>query len=165
MARLGSWIEPFPQGIYVRPADAWVDPSVPKPLALVTHGHADHARGGHQEVWATPETLAIMETRYGPLLKAGVQVYEYNRTMMHHKIMVVDHLWSTVGTTNFDNRSFSHNEENNVCLCDEAFARELSDTFERDILVCEQVTLESWKRRPLLEKTAEALASFVQDQV
>lgn len=66
MARLGSWIEPFPEGIYIRPADAWVDPGEPKPRALVTHGHADHARGGHEQVWATPETLAIMECRYGP---------------------------------------------------------------------------------------------------
>ena len=65
MARLGSWIEPFPEGIYVRPADAWVDPSEPKARALVTHGHSDHARGGHGAVWATPETLAIMECRYG----------------------------------------------------------------------------------------------------
>ncbi len=66
MARLGSWIEPFPEGIYVRPADAWVDPSQPKQRALVTHGHADHARGGHGQVWATAETVAIMECRYGP---------------------------------------------------------------------------------------------------
>jgi putative mRNA 3-end processing factor len=65
MARLGNWIEPFPEGIYVKPADAWVDPSRPKPRALVTHGHADHARGGHGTVWATTETLAIMTTRYG----------------------------------------------------------------------------------------------------
>src|SRR5438309_6636462 len=66
MARLGSWIESHPEGIYVRPADAWVDPSQPKSKALVTHGHSDHARGGHGAVLATPETLAIMETRYGP---------------------------------------------------------------------------------------------------
>ena len=65
MARLGSWIEPFPEGIYVKPADAWVDPSQPKARALVTHGHADHARGGHEKVWATPETLSIMDCRYG----------------------------------------------------------------------------------------------------
>jgi len=65
MARLGNWIEPFPEGIYVKPADAWVDPSQPKDRALVTHGHADHARGGHKAVWATPETLAIMDVRYG----------------------------------------------------------------------------------------------------
>ncbi len=102
---------------------------------------------------------------YGALLKAGVQVFEYNRTMMHHKIMVVDGLWSTVGTTNFDNRSFSHNEENNVCVCDEGVAAELTATFERDIAVCEVVTLDGWKKRGLPLKTAEALASFVQDQV
>jgi putative mRNA 3-end processing factor len=66
MARLGSWIEPFPEGIYVKPADAWIDPSEAKPRALVTHGHGDHARGGHAQVWATAETLAIMECRYGP---------------------------------------------------------------------------------------------------
>jgi putative mRNA 3-end processing factor len=65
MARLGSWIEPFPEGIYVRPADAWIDPSRPKPRALVTHGHSDHACGGHGSVHATPETLAIMGCRYG----------------------------------------------------------------------------------------------------
>jgi cardiolipin synthase len=102
---------------------------------------------------------------YGALLKAGVRVFEYNRTMMHHKIMMVDGLWCTVGTTNFDSRSFAHNEENNVCACDEGFAGELTRTFERDIAVCEEVTLEAWKQRSLPLKTAEALASFVQDQV
>jgi putative mRNA 3-end processing factor len=66
MARLGSWIESHPEGIYVRPADAWIDPSQPKARALITHGHSDHARGGHAAVLATPETLAIMEVRCGP---------------------------------------------------------------------------------------------------
>src|SRR6185503_8069671 len=66
MARLGCWIDPLSEGIYVRPADAWIDPSRPKPTALVTHGHADHARGGHGKVFATAETLAIMDCRYGP---------------------------------------------------------------------------------------------------
>ncbi|MGC6400700.1 ligase-associated DNA damage response exonuclease [Sphingomonas sp. FW199] len=65
MARLGDWIDPRPEGIYVPAADAWIDPSQPKSRALVTHGHADHARGGHGAVWATPETLAIMGVRYG----------------------------------------------------------------------------------------------------
>src|ERR1044072_782401 len=72
MARLGSWVNPFPEGISLAPADAWIDPSQPKPKALVTHGHADHARGGHGQVWATAETLAIMDCRYGP--QAGVEV-------------------------------------------------------------------------------------------
>jgi putative mRNA 3-end processing factor len=65
MARLGSWIESHPEGIYVRPADAWIDPSQPKARAWITHGHGDHARGGHGAVLATAETLAIMGVRYG----------------------------------------------------------------------------------------------------
>ena len=59
-----SWIEPHPHGIRVVPADAWVDPSIAVDRALVTHGHADHARGGHGATVATPETLAIMALRY-----------------------------------------------------------------------------------------------------
>ncbi|MFO6431246.1 ligase-associated DNA damage response exonuclease [Erythrobacter sp. W302b] len=59
-----SWIRPEPHGIHVVPADIWVDPSRAAPRALVTHGHADHARGGHGETIATPATLAIMKLRY-----------------------------------------------------------------------------------------------------
>lgn len=65
MTRVGSWIEVFADGIYVRPADAWIDPAQPKPRALITHGHSDHARGGHGAVLATAETLAMMTLRYG----------------------------------------------------------------------------------------------------
>ena len=79
MARLGSWIESHPEGIYVRPADSWIDPSQPKQRALITHGHADHARGGHDKVLATPETLAIMECRYGP--QPGGQGLAYDETI------------------------------------------------------------------------------------
>ncbi len=78
MAKLGSWIEPQPHGIYIPAADAWVDPSRPVARALITHGHADHARGGHGQVWATPETLAIMECRYGA--QNGVAV-NYGETL------------------------------------------------------------------------------------
>jgi cardiolipin synthase len=102
---------------------------------------------------------------YGALLDAGVVLLEYNRTMMHHKIMIVDGLWSTVGTANFDNRSFSHNEESNICLCDEPFAQTLTETFEKDAAVCQRVTKESWRKRGLLARVMEGFASFVQDQV
>lgn len=70
MKRLGSWIKPHPTGLYLPSIDTWIDPSVPVKRALVTHGHADHARGGHESVMATPETLAIMEARYGPHIHA-----------------------------------------------------------------------------------------------
>lgn len=102
---------------------------------------------------------------YGAVLEAGVEIYEYNRTMMHHKVMIVDNLWSTIGTSNFDNRSFSHNEESNVCLCDEDFAGQLTRMHERDLAVCDVVTLDAWRQRGLPQKTVEAMASFVQDQV
>lgn len=59
-----SWIRPDPRGIFVVPANAWIDPAHPADLALITHGHADHARGGHGQTFATPETLAIMKLRY-----------------------------------------------------------------------------------------------------
>lgn len=87
MARttLGDWIEPHPHGIYVRPADAWIDPSTPQPRALVTHGHADHARGGHGAVWATPETLAIMDVRYG---RQSANPVQYGETIRMGEVEV-----------------------------------------------------------------------------
>ena len=72
---IASWIEPHPTGIYVRPADMWIDPSQPRANVLVTHGHADHARGGHGAVWATPETLAIMALRYGGAARETAMPY------------------------------------------------------------------------------------------
>jgi putative mRNA 3-end processing factor len=64
MARDFAWIRPEPWGIHVVPSDTWIDPAREVPHALVTHGHADHARGGHGVTVATPETLAIMDLRY-----------------------------------------------------------------------------------------------------
>jgi putative mRNA 3-end processing factor len=61
-----DWIAPHPTGIEIKGANAWIDPSEPREIAIVTHGHADHARGGHGLVYATPQTLAIMTARYGP---------------------------------------------------------------------------------------------------
>lgn len=66
MTSLGTWLTPASDGIYCPPGDFWIDPGNPQARALITHGHADHARGGHGRVVATPETLAIMTARYGP---------------------------------------------------------------------------------------------------
>ncbi|MES2698573.1 MAG: DNA ligase-associated DEXH box helicase, partial [Pseudomonadota bacterium] len=79
MAADFSWIRPEPHGIHVVPADAWIDPSQAVPRALVTHGHADHARGGHGETIATPETLAIMDLRYNT--REGAQPVAYGETI------------------------------------------------------------------------------------
>ena len=75
-----SWLRPEPYGLYVAPADAWIDPARAVDLALVTHGHADHARGGHGTTVATPETLAIMALRYG-VDQAGARAAAYGETL------------------------------------------------------------------------------------
>ncbi|SMQ69031.1 putative mRNA 3-end processing factor [Altererythrobacter xiamenensis] len=74
-----SWIKPEPWGIHIEPADVWVDPGRAVDRALVTHGHADHARGGHGETVATPETLAIMKLRYAT--SDGAKPVEYGETI------------------------------------------------------------------------------------
>lgn len=65
-ANVQDWLKAEPRGIYLPHVDAWIDPSTAVARAIVTHGHSDHARGGHGAVWATAETLAIMAARYGP---------------------------------------------------------------------------------------------------
>ena len=79
MAEPFAWIRAEPHGIHVVPADCWVDPSRPAARALVTHGHADHARSGHGETIATPETLAIMALRYET--RAGAVPVAYGETL------------------------------------------------------------------------------------
>ncbi|RPF71367.1 ligase-associated DNA damage response exonuclease [Aurantiacibacter spongiae] len=79
MSAAFSWIKPDPHGIYIPPADCWIDPSKPVDKALVTHGHADHARGGHGKTVATPETLAIMELRYNT--RENTRPVEYGETV------------------------------------------------------------------------------------
>jgi putative mRNA 3-end processing factor len=74
-----AWIRPEPHGIHILPADSWIDPAQPVDRALVTHGHADHARGGHGETIATPETLAIMKLRY--FTEAGATPVSYGETI------------------------------------------------------------------------------------
>ena len=102
---------------------------------------------------------------YGPLLEAGIEILEFNRTMLHQKTMVVDARWATVGTTNFDNRSFAHNEENNVCVYDAAWASRLHDIFLEDVAGCDRLTLDAWRNRGVVRKATEIFASLVQDQI
>jgi cardiolipin synthase len=89
---------------------------------------------------------------WGPLLEAGVRIFEYRDTMMHAKVLIVDGEWSVIGTTNMDNRSFEHNDEVNVAMCDRGVAGRLLADYERDLLDSTEVTLEQWQARPLWEK-------------
>jgi cardiolipin synthase len=101
---------------------------------------------------------------YGALLKGGIKIYEYNRTMLHQKTMVVDGTWATIGTTNFDNRSFALNEESNVSFTDPSLVQALQQAFEADLAVSEPMTLARWRRRGLWTRLEELVASLLQDQ-
>jgi cardiolipin synthase len=101
---------------------------------------------------------------YRPFLEAGIKVFEYDRTMLHQKTMVVDGVWLTIGTTNFDNRSFAHNEESNVCVFDTSLGEQLQLTFLEDQALCEHIELEKWRRRGLWARTQEFVAAFFEEQ-
>lgn len=102
---------------------------------------------------------------YGRLLEAGIEIYEYHRTMLHHKTMVVDGVWGTVGTTNFDSRSFVHNEESNVCFHDARLVAEMEQMFRDDLAACQRITLDAWRHRGVLARGQEFIAAFLQEQV
>jgi cardiolipin synthase len=89
---------------------------------------------------------------WGQLLGAGIRIFEFQGSMMHAKVLLVDDLWSVLGTTNIDNRSFEHNDEDNIAMRDPAVAARLLADYERDIEGSVEVTLEQWQRRPLWEK-------------
>lgn len=101
---------------------------------------------------------------FGRLLQAGIEIQEYDRTMLHQKTMVVDGRWTTVGTTNFDNRSFAHNEESNVCFFDRRLAEQLHKIFLEDLSGCKRMTFDEWTRRGVWARSQEFIASFLQDQ-
>jgi len=102
---------------------------------------------------------------YGRLLDAGIEIYEYQTTLLHQKTMVVDGVWATVGTTNFDSRSFAHNEETNVCFYDEPLVERMEATFREDLKACRRVELHAWRRRGVVARAQEFIAAFLQEQV
>ncbi len=102
---------------------------------------------------------------YGALLDGGVRLYEYHQSMLHQKVMLVDGCWCTVGTTNFDNRSFAHNEETSLCLCDTRMVGRLTETFEEDLAASQPVTRDEWERRGLVARVQELAASLLKEQV
>ena len=102
---------------------------------------------------------------YAGMMKAGVELYEFEPTLLHQKVVVVDGIWSHIGSTNFDERSLALNEEVGVGLLDAGIAQELRDTFERDLLACRRITPERWQRRGLLPRVAAWAAYQVHEQL
>jgi cardiolipin synthase A/B len=100
-----------------------------------------------------------------PMLQAGVRIYEYQPTMYHTKVMVVDDIWSSVGSTNFDDRSFRLNQEANLNVHDSAFGAAQAAAFARDRAQARQITLEAWRRRSLWQRFQERIAGLFRKQL
>ena len=102
---------------------------------------------------------------WGPFLQAGAEIHEYQPTMFHSKVLVVDGLWVSVGSTNFDTRSFRLNDEANLNVLDRAFAQRQIADFERDLKRARRVSYEEWASRPLKEKLMDRFMSFFNAQL
>jgi cardiolipin synthase len=101
---------------------------------------------------------------YGQMLEAGVRIFEYEPGMTHVKVLLVDDLWSVIGTTNLDNRSFEHNDEVNLAMRDTGVAARLLQDYERDLASCDEITLDRWQKRPLWEKVVEPFVWILERQ-
>jgi cardiolipin synthase len=97
---------------------------------------------------------------YGTLLKGGVQIFDYQRTLLHQKVITVDGCWAAIGSTNFDDRSFEVNDEISFVVYNESIAEQLEAIFEKDLAHAKEVHFEAWKNRPALHKLRD-FAMFV----
>jgi cardiolipin synthase len=105
------------------------------------------------------------KAQWGALLAAGVEIYEYQPTMMHNKLLIVDGLMVSVGSTNFDVRSFQLNDEASLNVYDAGFAARMTEVFEADLKPTVRYTHEMWRHRPLREKLVEKFVLPIRSQL
>ena len=118
--------------------------------------------GEKNDAWIT---RSASRARWGELLAAGAEIYEFQPTFFHCKVMVVDDVWVSVGSTNFDNRSFRLNDEANLNIYDDAFAGEQVAVFMRDLKRAKRVDAREWRQRPWTERVLEAPAVLLRSQL
>jgi cardiolipin synthase len=109
-------------------------------------------------------TRSASRRGYGPLLKAGARVYEYQPSMIHAKVLLIDDLWSIVGSTNFDQRSFGINNEVNMAVRGAAFAQRLEQDFIHDLADSSELSYDEWSKRSLIERVPEFFGWIIQQQ-
>jgi cardiolipin synthase len=113
----------------------------------------------------SPAVRRASRSTWGELLRAGVEFYEYQPTFFHCKVMIVDDLWVSVGSTNFDARSFSVNDEANLNVYDRNFAAAQARIFEDDLKRSKRISLEEWEKRPWTEKLWEHTMGLFSSQL
>ena len=103
---------------------------------------------------ATDQRLVRLASRrmYREMLEGGVRIHEYRPAMTHVKALIVDEAWAVIGTTNVDNRSFEHNDEINVAFREQDVTARLRRDFEADLAASTEITIDTWQKRPVLEK-------------
>lgn len=102
---------------------------------------------------------------YGTLLKGGVRIFDYQRTLLHQKVFVVDGEWSSIGSTNFDDRSFEINDEVSLVTYDAALAAELERVFEDDLRLAKERTLDEWQSRSAAHKLIDFATFLFNEQL
>jgi cardiolipin synthase len=102
---------------------------------------------------------------YEQLLDGGVLVSEDCPTMIHAKTLTIDGAWSSVGSVNFDNRSFQLQDEVTLCVCSRSFAARLDEQFERDLERSEEIDLQRWNGRPLVNEIAAGLTKVARREL
>jgi cardiolipin synthase len=107
----------------------------------------------------SPAVRYASQANWGKLLKAGVKIYEYQPTMYHCKFMIVDDLWVSVGSANFDNRSFRLNDECNMNVYSPEFAAAQNKVFEEDKSKSRQRTYNDWKHRSMYKRSMEVMTA------
>jgi cardiolipin synthase len=142
------------------------------PDKLTINAIVEAARRGVKVQVITPgnkiDTHTVREASracWGDLLKAGVEMYEYQPTMFHCKLLVVDEYLVSVGSTNFDSRSFKLNDEANLNIYDRDFAKRQTAIFTEDLAKSERVTLDDWLRRSPKEKLIEKAVALLDGQL
>jgi cardiolipin synthase len=108
------------------------------------------------EVSDMPAVQHAGHRNFQQLLDGGVRIFEYQRTLLHQKVMTVDGVWCAIGSSNFDDRSFETNDEITLGFLDRALARKLEEIFERDRADCVELQAKEWKKRGLVHRAKDS---------
>ncbi len=112
-----------------------------------------------------PTVRLVGRSRWEPMLEAGVRFYEFQPARFHCKNMIIDEAWATVGSCNFDNRSLRLNDEANLNILNEPFAKNHAEVFERDKSRSKEIKYDMWRRRPMSEKIQGRLGCLLRSQI